>query len=111
MPPQKLLHQRHDSLAGVFQHEMTRVGEAMNLRSREAPLPLGQEAVVEQQADQLDRPVLLGPGRGQVVRRDGAALVELRVKLACLNVAGRPARLPAALRAAFDARLPTQECA
>ena len=47
----------------------------------------------------------------QIVRRDGATLVEMRVKLACINAAGRPARLPAALRAAFDDHLPTQECA
>jgi len=47
----------------------------------------------------------------QIVLRDGATLVDLRVKLACLNAAGRPARLPAALRAAFGAHPPTQECA
>jgi acyl-CoA thioester hydrolase len=47
----------------------------------------------------------------QVVRRAGAALVEMRVTLACLNAAGRPVRLPAALRAALEARLTTQECA
>jgi len=47
----------------------------------------------------------------QIVRRDGIALVELQVRLACLNAAGRPARLPVALRAAFETHSPTQECA
>ena len=47
----------------------------------------------------------------QVVRRDGALLVRMQVTLACLNEAGRPARLPAALRAAFETHLQSQECA
>lgn len=37
----------------------------------------------------------------QTVRRGDADLVVMRVMLACLNSAGRPARLPAALRATF----------
>jgi len=39
----------------------------------------------------------------QVVRRDGAPLTEIRVRLTCLNRAGRAARLPQALRAALQA--------
>ena len=42
----------------------------------------------------------------QVVRRDDADLVVMQVTLACLNSAGRPARLPAALRAALATLLP-----
>jgi acyl-CoA thioester hydrolase len=37
----------------------------------------------------------------QTVRRGDADLVVMKVTLACLNSAGRPARLPAALRAAL----------
>lgn len=37
----------------------------------------------------------------QVIRRGGDDLVRLRLKLACLNRAGRPARLPGRLAAAF----------
>ena len=37
----------------------------------------------------------------QIVRRDGTALVAMQVTLACVNSAGRPARPPAALRAAL----------
>jgi acyl-CoA thioesterase FadM len=40
------------------------------------------------------------------VRRDDADLVVMKVTLACLNPAGRPARLPAALRAALATLLP-----
>ena len=42
----------------------------------------------------------------QTVRRAGADLVAMNVTLACLNAAGRPARLPAALRAALASLLP-----
>jgi acyl-CoA thioester hydrolase len=42
----------------------------------------------------------------QIVRRDGVDLVAMTVTLACLNSAGRPARLPAALRAALASLLP-----
>jgi acyl-CoA thioester hydrolase len=41
----------------------------------------------------------------QTVRRDGADLVVMNVTLACLNSAGRPARLPVALRAALASLL------
>ena len=42
----------------------------------------------------------------QTVRRGDAELVAMKVMLACLNSAGRPARLPAALRAALASLLP-----
>jgi acyl-CoA thioester hydrolase len=42
----------------------------------------------------------------QAARRDGVDLVVMTVTLACLNSAGRPARLPAALRAALATLLP-----
>jgi len=42
----------------------------------------------------------------QTVRRDGAELVAMKVKLACVNSAGRPARLPPVLRAALAILLP-----
>jgi acyl-CoA thioester hydrolase len=42
----------------------------------------------------------------QTVRRDDTDLVAMKVTLACLNAAGRPARLPAALRAALASLLP-----
>ena len=42
----------------------------------------------------------------QTVRRAAADLVVMNVTLACLNSAGRPARLPAALRAALATLLP-----
>ena len=42
----------------------------------------------------------------QTVRRDDADLVVMNVTLACLNSAGRPARLPAALRTALATLLP-----
>lgn len=45
----------------------------------------------------------------QVVRREGALLTELRVRLACLSPSGRAARLPAALRAALQPYLQTRE--
>jgi acyl-CoA thioester hydrolase len=45
----------------------------------------------------------------QDVIRDGDILVRMRVGLALLNSSGRPARLPAALRAALQSRYPTQE--
>ncbi len=38
----------------------------------------------------------------QLVRRDGAVLTEIRVRLACLGRTGRAARLPAALRTALQ---------
>jgi acyl-CoA thioester hydrolase len=37
----------------------------------------------------------------QTVRREGAALTEMRVRLACLDGRGRATRLPGALRAAL----------
>jgi len=37
----------------------------------------------------------------QVVRRDGDALARLRLEIACVDRAGRPARLPAAVTGAF----------
>src|SRR5262245_49294608 len=42
----------------------------------------------------------------QTVRREGAELVAMKVKLACINSAGRPARLPPALRSALAILLP-----
>ena len=42
----------------------------------------------------------------QIVRRESSDLVVMKVTLACLNAAGRPARLPAALRAALATLLP-----
>ncbi len=39
----------------------------------------------------------------QTVRRDGADLVRLRVRLACVSASWRPARLPAALRSRLEA--------
>jgi len=42
----------------------------------------------------------------QIVRRGETDLVAMNVTLACLNAAGRPARLPAALRAALASLLP-----
>ena len=42
----------------------------------------------------------------QTVRRGDADLVVMNVTLACLNSAGRPARLPTALRAALATLLP-----
>jgi acyl-CoA thioester hydrolase len=42
----------------------------------------------------------------QTVRRGDAELVVMKVMLACLNSAGRPVRLPAALRAALASLLP-----
>lgn len=42
----------------------------------------------------------------QIVRRGNTDLVVMSVTLACLNSAGRPARLPAALRAALATLLP-----
>ena len=42
----------------------------------------------------------------QTVRRSDVDLVVMKVTLACLNSAGRPARLPAALRAALATLLP-----
>jgi len=41
----------------------------------------------------------------QEIQRHGELLVSARVRLACINQAGRPRRLPAAVRAAFAARL------
>ena len=38
----------------------------------------------------------------QIVKRDGEDLVRLKVKLACLNQAGRPARLPDRIQAALQ---------
>ena len=37
----------------------------------------------------------------QNVTRDGLELVRLQVKLACMSISGRPARLPPSVRAAF----------
>jgi acyl-CoA thioester hydrolase len=39
----------------------------------------------------------------QVVRRNNEDLVRLSVRLACINYAGRPARLPSAIRSALEA--------
>ncbi len=44
----------------------------------------------------------------QIIRRDGRDLVRIRVRLACVNRAGRPARLPTDLRALFKDRLLAQ---
>jgi len=41
----------------------------------------------------------------QIVRRDGVDLVRTRVKVACLDPAGRPMRLPTALRDSLTALL------
>ncbi len=38
----------------------------------------------------------------QTVRRDGDMLVRMFIRLACMGPAGRPTRLPAALRAALE---------
>lgn len=45
----------------------------------------------------------------QVVTRDGAALVRIRVRLACITAAGRATRLPAAVRTAFERYRQSQE--
>lgn len=45
----------------------------------------------------------------QVVTRDGTELVRIRVRLACITEAGRPARLPAAVRTAFERYNQSQE--
>jgi acyl-CoA thioester hydrolase len=45
----------------------------------------------------------------QTVRRDGSALAEIRVRLACLDGGGRAARLPRALRAALEPYLEETE--
>jgi acyl-CoA thioester hydrolase len=42
----------------------------------------------------------------QTVRRAGVDLVAMKITLACVNSAGRPARLPPTLRAALAIRLP-----
>lgn len=39
----------------------------------------------------------------QIIRRDGDDLARLRIRLACIDRDGRPARLPAAVRAALAA--------
>jgi acyl-CoA thioester hydrolase len=44
----------------------------------------------------------------QIIRRDGSDLVRIRVRLACVNRAGRPARLPNDLRELFKDRLLAQ---
>jgi acyl-CoA thioester hydrolase len=38
----------------------------------------------------------------QAIRRDGEALARLKVKVACVGPAGRPVRIPAAIRQALD---------
>lgn len=45
----------------------------------------------------------------QIVRRDGRDLVRIRVRLACVNRAGRAARLPAGLRALLKDNLQAQQ--
>ena len=45
----------------------------------------------------------------QIVRRESAALTEIRVRLACLDGEGRAARLPVALRAALERYLEARE--
>jgi acyl-CoA thioester hydrolase len=40
----------------------------------------------------------------QRIERSGQLIADLTVRLACLDAQGRPARLPATLRAAFEAR-------
>jgi acyl-CoA thioester hydrolase len=44
----------------------------------------------------------------QIIRRDGSDIVRIRVRLACVNRDGRPARLPNDLRALFKNRLLAQ---
>lgn len=44
----------------------------------------------------------------QRVERDGRALADMNVKLACMDRRGRPVRLPAAFRAAFAASMSNQ---
>jgi acyl-CoA thioester hydrolase len=41
-------------------------------------------------------------GMEQWVRRDGADLVRMSLKLACMTLAGRPSRIPATLRADLE---------
>jgi acyl-CoA thioester hydrolase len=41
-------------------------------------------------------------GLEQWVRRDGADLVRMSLKLACMTLAGRPSRIPATLRADLE---------
>ncbi len=41
-------------------------------------------------------------GMEQWVRRDGADLVRMSLKLACMTLAGRPSRIPATLRAHLE---------
>jgi acyl-CoA thioester hydrolase len=45
----------------------------------------------------------------QTVIHAGEELARLRIKLACLNRSGRPARLPAAVRAALESRRQQEE--
>lgn len=45
----------------------------------------------------------------QIVRRDGRDLVRIRVRLACINRAGRAARLPAEMRALLKTSLQEQQ--
>ena len=44
----------------------------------------------------------------QVVRRDAVDLARLALRLACIDLRGRPARLPPATRAALNAIIPPQ---
>ncbi len=43
----------------------------------------------------------------QVIRRGKSEITRLRVRLACINQAGRPTRIPAALRAALQSLMST----
>lgn len=88
---------------GISHAEMIEGGLFLAVRRCEVdylrPARLDDELVIESQVTEMGGASV---DLAQRICRDGVELVRLVVKVACLNDAGRPTRLPATMRAAFD---------
>ena len=119
--PVRVYYEDTDAQAIVYHAAYLRFAErgrtellrALGFTSREAAFAAVECAMRFHRPARLDdlldvrtRPESLGGATvslRQEIRRDGELLVAIRIRLACVDGAGRPRRLPAGLRHAFAA--------
>ncbi len=89
-------------LSGVSQRDMMTTGVALAVRSCQVdylrPARLDDELEVHSRLAELRGASVTAL---QSVRRQGDELVRLKVRIACIDAAGRPKRIPPAVRAAL----------
>jgi acyl-CoA thioester hydrolase len=93
-----------------FHHTAMMQGEGLMLAVRRATADYLRPAKLDDALDIATSVVGLGAATielDQSIRREGQELCRVVVTIACVGRDGRPARLPAALRAALAAHLPS----